>query len=624
MAQRKTGPLPAMIGPYVIQARIGSGGMATVYRAVRGQEGRVVALKVMSLLRTDEEVWRQRFVREAETLLHLHHPNILPVYDFGDDGDVLYLAMKLLAGHSLKEMLGKDRALPIEQVCHIARQIASALDYAHNRGIIHRDIKPSNILFDTEHRPYLADFGVAFVVDSSVRLTTSGGFVGTAAFASPEQCKGEPLHRASDVYSLAAMVYRMITGQPLFDARSPLGLIKKHISEPPPNPLSVNPGLPIALYEVFTKALAKLPQHRFRSAMAFSDALDRALHVQSIQFEVEDDAWLYDGAPPPKPVPPFESDMPFDDEAAAAPRVAAIPLFGPDYVPGDHYDSDDQPEVSPPGVDEVPDTELDDIEQLMAFFPDEDLPPLPPAPAPAPSSASPATSSVIRPLDAAPSNVGSLSSAVRPLSSARSPVVPPSSTQRRSVWLYGVIALSAAIILVGGVLVAVLALRERGVELDGTAAHIALGVEVDYPDGWMVAYGPLTDQDSSTAHVLVLSSYLVPLEGPYTAAAMTITVREVPAAGWAVPELCQGQVASGPAQTFGCMERNNLDTPRFDSFETAHYTGVKLSPDDPAESRVLFPGTGEMWISVAVVQLDGYGRAEKTLDAMAESLRPIQ
>ena len=235
----QAGPPRERFGPYIIQEKIGAGGMATVYRARHVNSQNQIALKVLSIHMTGQEDMRRRFEREARTLIQFNHPHILPVFDFGEDRGTPYIALKLLSGRDLSDLL-KNAPLPIAQIGRLTRQIASALDYAHARGIVHRDIKPANILLDDQNNPYLADFGVAYLTepDLGTRLTQAGSFIGTVAYASPEQCRGEPLDRPSDVYALAVMVFQMATGRLPFEALSPLAVIKLHLHESPPNPLA--------------------------------------------------------------------------------------------------------------------------------------------------------------------------------------------------------------------------------------------------------------------------------------------------------------------------------------------------------------------------------------------------
>lgn len=276
MSPFPTGTLPRPIGPYLVTEKIGAGGMANVYRARHIETGAEVAIKVLALHLEQQPAARARFEHEAALLLSLHHAHILPVYDFGADGDVPYLVMRLLGGRSLKDEL---RGVPLDpaQAATWMRQLAGALDYAHARGVIHRDVKPANVLLDGESTPFLADFGVATVIDAAQQ--TPGEFVGSAAYAAPEQCRGEAAVRASDQYALAVVAYEMLTGQRLFGGPTALAVMAQHIGDAPPDPLALNPALPRAVRSALARALAKLPAARYPSARAFSQALDAALDL---------------------------------------------------------------------------------------------------------------------------------------------------------------------------------------------------------------------------------------------------------------------------------------------------------------------------------------------------------
>lgn len=274
MAPFPTGPLPRPIGPYLVTEKIGAGGMANVYRARHTKTGAEVAIKVLALHLEQQPAARARFEHEAALLLGLRHPHILPVCDFGEDGDIPYLVMRLLAGRSLKDEL---QAAPLDpaQSATWVRQLSSALDYAHAREIIHCDVKPANVLLDSDGAPFLADFGVATVIDAAQE--TQGTFVGTAAYAAPEQCRGEPAVRASDQYALAVVAYEMLTGRRPFSGPTALAVMAQHIGDAPPDPLAINPALPRGVRQVLTRALAKQAAARYPSALEFSAALDRAL-----------------------------------------------------------------------------------------------------------------------------------------------------------------------------------------------------------------------------------------------------------------------------------------------------------------------------------------------------------
>ncbi|HVO71876.1 MAG TPA: serine/threonine-protein kinase, partial [Aggregatilineaceae bacterium] len=365
MSAPHTGPPPRTIGEYQIAEKIGSGGMATVYRAHDPDRRAQVAIKVLAVHLANDESSRRRFEREANTLIHLNHPHILPVYAFGEDGGTPYLVMRLLSGRSLADLL-QGGPLPIEQIGRFTRQIAGALDYAHARHVIHRDVKPRNVLLDDQDNPYLADFGVAYFTDlgPGARLTSDGRFVGTAAYASPEQCEGKQLGRPADIYSLAVMVFQMSTGRLPFEAPSPLMVIKKQLYEPPPNPLAFNPALPIQLYHVLVKALAKDPSARHLSAMKFSEAVDEALGLHTLAEADGDDDWLRGD------IQPFAPDIP-----ASAPQAGPGAATG--FRPDDEFHGgpeDPFAGIAPDELVEFDDRfDLDFEESLDA--PDEDVPP---------------------------------------------------------------------------------------------------------------------------------------------------------------------------------------------------------------------------------------------------------
>lgn len=387
--------------------------MATVYRATHPQDGREVALKVLAIHLADHGDVRRRFEREANMLLQFRHPHILPVYDFGEDRGTPYLVMKLMSGRTLSDLL-QGKPLRIEEVGQYTRQIASALDYAHARGIIHRDVKPANILLDQAGTPYLADFGVAYWTtesDPNVRLTQTGEFIGTVAYASPEQCEGKKLDRPSDIYALAVMVFQMATGHLPFESSSPLAVIKMHLRDAPPNPLAFNPSLPVALYNVLVKALAKLPENRHPSAMKFSEAVDEALRLRAWLQPVGEDNWLYDDLKPilpdgpatkligagqtlpvnEKPPDPFSFNVSVDYDSPADPFTDTEMEQVVAHFSEAHFDDHFDDEFDDSGADLI-----DDFADESELAPDDVLPPpsLVLAVASSPSPPSP----VIRPL----------------------------------------------------------------------------------------------------------------------------------------------------------------------------------------------------------------------------------
>lgn len=291
----------SIIGTYEVYEPLGAGGMGSVHRARDLERGRMVALKILPPHLAANPTVRRRFLREAQMATRLRHPNILPVYEFGEAGGSPYIAMKLMDGGTLAGHI-KAGPLHLPFAATVLAGVAAALDYAHSQGIIHRDLKPENILFDRSGRVYLADFGIAHVKQAAEPLTTDGDFLGTAAYASPEQCRGEPLTPASDIYSLGVVLYEMITGVQPYRGASSLAVIHQHISEAAPNPLGHRADLPLGMHEVIRKALAKLPTVRYQSATALSTAFNEVLRR-----ELGATVRASTDTPPPSPVPVFEN-----------------------------------------------------------------------------------------------------------------------------------------------------------------------------------------------------------------------------------------------------------------------------------------------------------------------------
>ena len=205
------------LGQYQVLALLGSGGMASVYRAVHPTLHKEVAIKVLSQSVAQVPGAVERFMREARTTAALDHPHIVPLFDFGTQQDTLFVVMRLLTGGSLTQRL-EQRLPSLGETAGIVSGLASALDYAHSFGVIHRDVKPTNVMFDNQGTVYLVDFGIAKVADATSMLTGTGMTVGTPAYMSPEQWRGEELMPASDQYSLACTVYAMVTGRAPFEA----------------------------------------------------------------------------------------------------------------------------------------------------------------------------------------------------------------------------------------------------------------------------------------------------------------------------------------------------------------------------------------------------------------------
>jgi len=266
---------PDKVGRYKIKSELGRGGMATVYRAYDPSFDREVAVKVLPREMVHNLVFRARFKRELKLIASLEHPAIVPVYDVGEEEDGRqYFVMRYMGGDSLSDWIKKG-ALSLQDTAVIIERLASALDYAHSKGIVHRDIKPDNVLFDETNHPYLTDFGIAKLTESAVSAT-GGGTMGTPAYVSPEQAQGAKVDSRADIYGMGVMIYEMLTGQKPYDADSPMSVAVRHITEPIPDILQDRPDLPADVDTVIRTAMAKDKEDRYATAADLSRALSRA------------------------------------------------------------------------------------------------------------------------------------------------------------------------------------------------------------------------------------------------------------------------------------------------------------------------------------------------------------
>jgi len=267
--------IPSKIGRYEIKSELGRGGMATVYRAHDPSFKRDVALKVLPREFLHDPTFRARFVREAETIASLEHPAIVPVYDFGEEDGQPYLVMRLMTGGSLADRIKKG-PLPITEAVAILQHLGPALDEAHSKGIIHRDLKPGNILFDQRGDPAIADFGIAKLAQASSNLSRSQ-IIGTPAYMSPEQATSDAeIDGRSDIYTLGAILFEMLTGKLPYEADTPIGMAIKHIQAPVPRILDTNPNLPPGCQTVIDRAMAKQRDERYAMASEMATALEAA------------------------------------------------------------------------------------------------------------------------------------------------------------------------------------------------------------------------------------------------------------------------------------------------------------------------------------------------------------
>jgi len=265
------------LGDYKLTQKLAAGGMAKIYYGEDVKLGRRAAIKVLTpeMLEADDTL-TERFEREAKAVAHLEHPNIVPIYQFGDaEGGLYFLAMKLIEGEDLADelnRLNKDKQLmPVSRMFKIIEQVAAALDFAHIHGIIHRDVKPSNVLLDKTGKAILTDFGL--VLRQQVDKTMGTAF-GTPRYISPEQAlASEKSVPQSDIYSLAVIVYEILTGSMVFKADTAMQIALSHISEAPPPPRTINPHIPRGVEREILKALSKKPEDRHESAAHFVQAL---------------------------------------------------------------------------------------------------------------------------------------------------------------------------------------------------------------------------------------------------------------------------------------------------------------------------------------------------------------
>ncbi|MBI3982022.1 MAG: protein kinase [Gemmatimonadetes bacterium] len=263
----------ALADRYRIERELGAGGMATVFLAHDLRHKREVAIKVM---RADvmQTVGAERFLREIELAAKLTHPHILPLFDSGDAGGLLFYVMPNIEGHSLRDRLTKSGQLPVDEAVRIGQEVAGALDYAHRHGVVHRDVKPENIMLHEGHA-LVADFGIGKAVSAveGDTFTQTGATVGTPAYMSPEQAAGEPVDGRSDIYSLGCMLYEMLTGEPPFTGPTVQAVIAKRFVQTPADITALRDGVPRPVARAVQKALARTPIERFETGQMLAMAL---------------------------------------------------------------------------------------------------------------------------------------------------------------------------------------------------------------------------------------------------------------------------------------------------------------------------------------------------------------
>jgi DNA-binding beta-propeller fold protein YncE len=277
----------SLVAGYRLEERIGEGGMATVFRAYDGRLGRYVALKILAPVLASDETFRQRFVRESRAAAAVDEPHIIPVFEAGESGDVLFIAMRYVRGGDVRSLIRGSGPLPALRAADIVAQAAAALDAAHERGLVHRDVKPANMLLESSgagaggaDHVYLSDFGLSKGALAATDLTDRGQFLGTLDYASPEQIEARPLDGRCDQYGLACSAFEMLYGEPPFKRDQGVSVMYAHLSEAPPLVRSRRPELPAAVDDVLARGMAKRPRDRYGSCGEFAGALRQALGAE--------------------------------------------------------------------------------------------------------------------------------------------------------------------------------------------------------------------------------------------------------------------------------------------------------------------------------------------------------
>ncbi len=334
----------SLVAGYRLEAQVGAGGMAVVFRARDERLGRHVALKLLTPALAADAAFRRRFIAESRAAATVDDPHIIPVYEAGEADGVLFIAMRFVRGGDLRLVLEREGVLPAGRVAGFVSPVASALDAAHRAGLVHRDVKPANILVDArQDRPdhvYLSDFGVSKGAISSVSLTGAGNFLGTPDYSAPEQIQGGAVDGRTDQYALACVAYELLAGATPFERDQGMAVLLAHLSQPPPSVISRRPDLSSAADEVLARGMAKAPEKRYGSCRDFAEALREALGLAP--YHSLGSAAALDRPPSKTAAPP----QPGRSGSAAAGKVAvaadpvaavtidSLPVRGPGPAPG--------------------------------------------------------------------------------------------------------------------------------------------------------------------------------------------------------------------------------------------------------------------------------------------------
>ena len=321
-----------------IDAVVARGGMGIVYKATHLSLGRTVALKLIAPELARDVTFRERFTREARIAASLDHPHVVPVYEAGEDGEVLYLAMRYVEGTDLRALVATEGPLTPVRATKLVSQVADALDAAHAKGLVHRDVKPANVLVGHGDHAYLTDFGLTKLA-ASTGMTRTGMVVGTVDYIAPEQVKGRPIDARTDVYALGCVLFHTLTGQAPFDRDNDMAKMYAHVNDVAPSLRQARPELPVELEKVVQRALAKEPADRFPSAGDLGEAAraavegralarpERSVATGAAAGGIETVALAQTPAkaaasPPPPPPPPPAGARP----AAMPPPLAPMPV----------------------------------------------------------------------------------------------------------------------------------------------------------------------------------------------------------------------------------------------------------------------------------------------------------
>ncbi|MGH3139703.1 MAG: serine/threonine-protein kinase [Gaiellales bacterium] len=318
---------------YRIQGVLGRGGMSVVFRADNMRLGNEVALKVLSAELSENDAFRERFVRESRLAASINHPNIIPIYDAGEEDGLLYIAMRYVAGADLKTLIRQEGPLSLRRTADIISQVARGLSVAHQRGLIHRDIKPANILTEragadgeTVDHAYLADFGLMKHQVSRSGLTDTGQFLGTVDYVAPEQVEGRQTDQRSDVYSLGCVLYECLTGSVPYPRDSDVAVLFAHVQDTVPRITDLRPDLTSSIDEIGARAMAKRPEHRYANATDISRDLTEAVGAFR-----------------------YSHDRPSRAITDPTPREASSYAATPEVVPVPERPAAQEPPAPPPG-----------------------------------------------------------------------------------------------------------------------------------------------------------------------------------------------------------------------------------------------------------------------------------